>query len=95
MSRHAGLHSLGISIAMNEVNIPVPGRGEFIWLEREIGCLRFIRFDYTFMSIWFRILRCRIGINKEAEWLLFVIRKKIDCRKALLCLSNSIIFRKN
>lgn len=95
MSRHAGPRSLEISIAVNEVNIPGPGRGEFIWPEREIGCLRFIKFDYTFMSVWSQVLLCRIRIN-EVKWWLFVIWEgKMSCEKALLHLSDSIIFRKN
>lgn len=93
MSRHARPHSLGISIAMNEVNIPGPGRGEFIWLEREIGGLRLIKFDFAFMSIWFRILRCRIEINKEVKWLVVCKLQEISFGKASLRLSSLIIFR--
>lgn len=94
MSCHAQPHSLGISIAMNEVNIPGPGRGEFIRLEREIGSLRLIKFDFAFMSIWFRILRCRIEINKEVKWLVVVCKlEEISFGKASLHLSSLIIFR--
>lgn len=66
----------------------------FIWLEWEIGCLRFIKFDYRFMSIWFQIVGCRIGINKEVKWMFLVIWKN-SFRKAQLCLSNLIVFGKN
>lgn len=45
LSRYVGLHGHGISITMNEVNIPGPGRGEFMWLQREVECLRFIKLD--------------------------------------------------
>lgn len=85
----AGLCSLGISIAMNEVNSPGPGREESIWLERDIECLRFIKFDYTFMSIWFPIVM-QNWYKRRGEVVVMC-----NFGKALLCLSNSIKFRNN
>lgn len=71
MSRYVGLHGHGISITMNEVNIPGPGRGEFMWLQREVECLRFIKLDKHNCQH----LVLDFGVFKvEVKWLLIKIQ---------------------